>query len=606
LIEHLYPESIYDPDSTKFVYISILSNLRTPVKKFALLLSLFSITGNLLAQYKALSGATLINSNGSKPIANSVVLINGNRIDKIGKSGKVKIPADAQIIDLSGKYIIPGLIDSHVHFFQSGGLYTRPDAIDLRSITPYEKEIEEIKSRIPHTMASYLAAGVTGVADVGGPMLNFEIREQARTLAAAPRIVVAGPLISTVDNPKLDIGDPPIVKVSSTEEVDQLVQKLADQKADLIKIWFIVSPQLNFEENLKLIKRTIDQSHVKGIRVAVHATQLETAKESVKAGADILVHSVDDKEVDTEFIELLKKNGTIYTSSLSVLDGYVRIFTQQFDFEDVDFFIADPYFMGSLFDLKGIPKENIPERIVPMMENPDQYLASANTRVSVAMKNLKMLQDAGVIIATGTDAGNIGTLHASSMHQELSIMQKAGLTPEQILKNSTLHGARLMGMEKELGSIVPGKLADLVVLNENPLTDVRNFAQIHLVTKDGDLFQPENLISTGPEEIVQRQVVAYNARNLEAFLATYSPEIKLYNFPNDTILEGLDQLKNRYTTRFEGSPNLYAEVVNRSVMGDYVIDHERVKGINPDPVNATVIYHVQDKLIDKVWFIIDQ
>ena len=300
------------------------------------------------AQYKAIVGATLINSNGDKPLENSTVLINNNKIEKIGKTGKVNLPEGTEIINAEGKYLIPGLIDSHVHFFQSGGLYTRPDAVDLREVFSYEQELAMIKERLPRTFASYLSAGVTAVADVGGPMLNFDIRAQANSTQKAPRVFVAGPLISTVANPKLDVGDPPIVKVSSNEEVDQLVQQLANQKADFVKIWFIVSPQLNFEDNLKLIQRTIDQSHKHGIRVAVHATQLATAKESVRAGADILVHSVDDKEVDDEFIQLLKQKGTIYTSSISVLDGYNRTFAQQFDFTPADFEIADPYFMGSL------------------------------------------------------------------------------------------------------------------------------------------------------------------------------------------------------------------------------------------------------------------
>ncbi|MCB0487897.1 MAG: amidohydrolase family protein [Cyclobacteriaceae bacterium] len=558
------------------------------------------------AQHKAIVGGYLINSNGAKPVEESVILINGSTIEKVGKSGKVKIPADAEIIDAKGKYIIPGLIDSHVHFFQSGGLYTRPDAIDLRTVTPYKEEIEHIKKKLPRTFASYLAAGVTAVADVGGPMLNFDIREQASQTEMAPTVVVAGPLISTVDNPKLDIGDPPIVKVSSIAEVDKLVQQLADRKADLVKIWFIVSPQLNFDDNLKLIQRTIDQGHAKGIRVAVHATQLKTAKESVKAGADILVHSVDDIEVDDEFIKLLKQRGTIYTSSISVLDGYLRTFTQQFDFMPMDFAVADPDFMGSLTDLKGIADDQIPERITTMMNKPGDYLPGAQQRVETAMKNLKKLQDAGVIIATGTDAGNIGTLHASSMHQELDIMQKAGLSPTQIIINSTINGAKLMGKEKELGSIEAGKKADIVILDKNPLENASNYSAISKVIKNGKTYEPKALLSPSAEELAQRQLVAYNARDLDAFMSLYSENVQLYNFPNDLLLEGKDEMRKRYANRFDGSPNLYAEVVNRAVMGDYVIDHEKVSGLPNGEVQATVIFHVSNHEIDKVWFIIEQ
>lgn len=576
------------------------------MRTIILILTLQLFAFAVAAQHKAIVGGYLINSDGSKPIEESVILINGSTIEKLGKTGKVKIPANAEMIDAKGKYIIPGLIDSHVHFFQSGGLYTRPDAIDLRTVKSYEQEIEHIKKKLPRTFASYLAAGVTAVADVGGPMLNFDIREQASKTDMAPTVVVAGPLISTVDNPKLDIGDPPIVKVTSIAEVDKLVQQLADRKADLIKIWFIVSPQLNFDDNLKLIKRTIDQSHAKGIRVAVHATQLKTAKESVKAGADILVHSVDDTEVDDEFIKLLKQHGTIYTSSISVLDGYMRTFTQRFDFMPMDFAVADPDFMGSLTDLRRISTDQIPERIRTMMSKPDEYLPGAQQRVETAMKNLKKLQDAGVTIATGTDAGNIGTLHASSMHQELYIMQKAGLSPTQILTNSTINGAKLMGKDKELGSIEAGKKADLVILDKNPLDNVSNYSAISKVIKNGKSYEPKALLSPSAEELAQRQLVAYNARDLDGFMAVYSDNVQLYNFPNDLLLEGKDEMRKRYVNRFEGSPNLYANVVNRAVMGDYVIDHEKVSGLPNGEVQATVVYHVNNHEIDKVWFIIEQ
>jgi len=573
------------------------------MRKFVLLFTAVLFGWGAQAQYKALVGGTLINSNGDKPLEDAIVLISKNKIEKVGKRGKVKLPEGTQAIDVTGKYLVPGLIDSHVHFFQSGGLYTRPDAIDLRKVVGYEEEQAQIRKSLPSTFVRYLAAGITAVADVGGPMSNFDVRTLANGTLRAPRVVVAGPLISTVDNPKLDIGDPPIVKVSSNAEVDNLVQQLAGRKADLIKIWFIVSPQLNFEENLRLIQRTIDQSHARGIRVAVHATQLATAKAAVRAGADILVHSVDDQEVDGEFITLLKQKGTIYTSSISVLDGYVRTFAQQFDFGPADFEIADPHFMGSLFDLRKIPMAELPERVQALMANPGDALDNANARIHMAKKNLKTLQDAGVTIATGTDAGNIGTLHASSMFQELAIMEDAGLSPSQILANSTLHGAMLMGKEKELGSIEAGKFADILVLDKNPLEGVAHYRSASMVMKDGELFSPEELLSAGPGETVQRQLVAYNAHDLDAFLSVYSKDVKLYNFPNEPILEGMEDMRGRYATRFE-SKGLYAEVVHRGIMGDYVIDQERVKGIGASEVEATIVFHVKDGLIDKVWFII--
>src|SRR6516165_6304256 len=157
----------------------------------------------------AFTGATIVDSSGAPPIADGVVVVTGERIAAVGPRDKVAIPAGATLVDLKGKWIIPGLIDAHVHFFQSGGLYTRPDVIDLRDLRPYAEEIAFIKKRLP--FARYLACGVTAVADVGGPMWNFEVRELSNKAVHAPRVAVAGPLVSTWQPPKLKVDDPPII-----------------------------------------------------------------------------------------------------------------------------------------------------------------------------------------------------------------------------------------------------------------------------------------------------------------------------------------------------------------------------------------------------------
>src|ERR1044071_1738080 len=115
-----------------------------------------------------IQGATVITGTGSPAIRNATILIDGGRIRDIGPRNEVRVPGMAQAIDARGKWIIPGLIDAHVHFSQSGGLYTRPDVIDLRKRRSYEKEMEWIKQRLPYTFERYLISGITGVVDCGG------------------------------------------------------------------------------------------------------------------------------------------------------------------------------------------------------------------------------------------------------------------------------------------------------------------------------------------------------------------------------------------------------------------------------------------------------
>ncbi|NIM59424.1 MAG: amidohydrolase family protein [Candidatus Aminicenantes bacterium] len=549
---------------------------------------------------KAIAGVTLVNTDGKKPIKNAVILVEGSTIKKVGTAEKVKIPKDAEIINAEGKWIIPGLVDAHIHFFQSGGLYTRPDVIDLRKFVPYEEEeLAQIRENLPDTFARYMRCGITSAVDVGGPFWNYDVRELARKTKLAPRIAVAGPLISTYQPKALTTGDPPIIKVNSVEEARDLVRRQVEKKTDFIKIWYIVRSSQKPEDHLPLVKATIQESHKHGLRVIVHATQLETARTAVKAGADILAHIVTDKEVDEEFIRLLKENNVILTPTLIVFEGYSEVLSQQVELCTPEFEYANPYIVSTFFDLRELPTDAIPKRVLERMNNTKPI--SPNPAV---LKNLKLLQEGGVTIAAGTDAGNIGTLHGPSIFREFELMAEAGLSPLQILTAATINGAKFTGWQEKLGTIEAGKLADMVILNSDPLLDIQNTSDIHLVIKDGMIFEPAQIIRKKPEDVVQQQVNAYNARDLDAFLATYSPSIKLYDHPNKLRWSGLEEMREPYANRFESSPRLHCEIVNRIVLGNSVIDREKITGL-PDArvINAVVIYEVQEGLIQRVWFL---
>lgn len=563
---------------------------------------LLFIFPSLFAQsnIKAIKGGTLVNPNGAKSVKNAIILIEDSRIIRVGTSKDLKIPADAKVINTKGKWIIPGLIDTHIHFFQSAGLYTRPDIIDLRKYVPYEeKELAQIRERLPDTFARYLRCGITSVVDVGGPFWNFEVRELAEKAKLAPRVAVAGPLISTYQPEALKTKDPPIIRVNSGEEAVALVRRQVEKKPDLIKIWYIVRRDQKPEDHLPLVKTTIQESHKHGIRVAVHATQLETARTAVKAGADILVHNIFDKEVDEEFIQLLRDNNIILTPTLIVNEGYDEVLSQQVKLTAPEHEIGNPFIISTFFDLRELPTEDIPKRVLDRIENHEPV-----TPNPIWLKNLKRLQDAGVTIAAGTDAGNIGTLHGPSLFREFELMAEAGLSPMQILTTATINGAKFMARQEELGTIEAGKLADIVVLNSDPLLDIRNTSDIHLVLKDGNAYEPNQIIRKTPEDLVQQQVNAYNARDIKAFLATYSADIKIYNHPDLLLWSGLEETRKVYESLFKNTPHLHCEIVNRIVLGNFVIDRERVTGFpNGQVMHVVVTYEVQEGLIQRVWLI---
>jgi imidazolonepropionase-like amidohydrolase len=447
------------------------------------LLCLF-LTSLLAAQQRPLGvtviqNATVITGTGSPSIRNGVVVIDGGRIRDVGARGDVRVPGNAQVIDARNKWVIPGLIDAHVHFSQSGGLYTRPDIIDLRKWRSYEKEMDWIKERLPFTLAKYIDSGITGVVDCGGPMWNFEMRDIASHTAKAPRVAVAGPLISTFLPPTTYPNDPDIVKPNSPAQARELVRRQLDRHPDLIKLWWIRMPGDNLDQQTAIMSAAIDESKSHGVRVAVHATELETAKAAVRAGADILVHSVTDRLVDNEFINMVKNRDIIYMTTLGVEDGYRMVLSQNVSLNDFEQKNGDPEVIATWKDLAKIPENEIPGG-VPRFPAP--------AKRPPAYDNLMLLESAGIRIVGATDAGNIGTLHGPALHREFELMQTAGVRPMDIIVSATKNAAAVMGRQAELGTLEKGKSADLVILDADPLADIKNTRKIFKVMKAGEFF----------------------------------------------------------------------------------------------------------------------
>src|SRR5690348_2615475 len=216
-----------------------------------------------------IQGATLINGTGSPVIRNSAIVIDGGRIVDVGARNDVRVPKNAQTVDARGKWVIPGLIDAHVHFSQSGGIYTRPDIVDLRKWRPYEMEMAWIRERLPFTFERYLASGVTAVVDCGGPMWNFEVRDIAARTKKAPRVAVAGPLIATYLPPTTASNDPDIVKPDSPAQARELVRRQLERHPDIVKLWWVRQPGDNLNQQVEIMSAAIEESKSRGVRVAV-------------------------------------------------------------------------------------------------------------------------------------------------------------------------------------------------------------------------------------------------------------------------------------------------------------------------------------------------
>jgi imidazolonepropionase-like amidohydrolase len=553
------------------------------------------------------TNTTVIDVVNKKLIPGQTVVVKGDLISAMGSSKTIKVPLNATVINGEGKFLMPGLTDSHVHFAQSGGLYTRPDAIDLRKERPYEQEISWVQNNMEDLLRRYLQAGITTVIDAGAPNNLLRQRDSFLTRKNLPSIFMAGPLLTSWEPPvyKNMGNNEPFTLVNSVEHARKMVQEQLQFRPDFIKIWFIVdqdSAAASAARFAPVVRAVVDEAHKNQLKVAVHATESITARYAVESGCDFLVHSIEDQIVPDELIQLLIKKKVVLCPTLIVADGYYKTFGQRADLSYHDLTKSNPEQIGTLSHLKHLPDTTYISRIRNQVNSP-AFVALAASTDSIRKANLKKMSDAGVIIAAGTDAGNIGTQHASSYINELRAMQGGGLTTWQVLQSATIHAARIFSNAGNTGSIAAGKKANMLLLSGNPAESLQYLTDPLIVVNKGHLIDPDTLIKENPLALVQRQLNAYNARNIEAFLEPYSDDVELYSFPDSLTSKGKENMRKRYAGMFARYPDLHCEIRERIVQGRYIIDKEIISGVNVNKTEATAIYYVENNKIEKVYFL---
>jgi imidazolonepropionase-like amidohydrolase len=279
------------------------------------------------------------------------------------------------------------------------------------------------------------------------------------------------------------------VRVRTPAEARALVERLLPERPDYVKMWFIHEPGDDLAAQAAVAQAAGSAAHAAGVRFAVHATELEVAKAALRAGADYLVHSVEDYEVDEEFIRLARERAVLYCPTLFVYDGYGLALSGRWQPTPAEKRLGDPQIVADLRELDRIPLQHIPSWVRRMMREGSHIKSPP-----MAQTNLRRVLDAGIAIVVGSDAGNIGTLHGPGIFREMDMMQAAGMAPLEVLRAATVNGARALGMQHELGVIAPGRLADLVILDRDPLDDVGNLSSIYRIVKDGRVYDPERLL----------------------------------------------------------------------------------------------------------------
>ena len=459
----------------------------------------------------AFVGANIVNPGLGSPISDVTILVSKGRIVNIQPESQL-IPENYSVVDIQDQWVMPGLIDGHIHLAQSGSAFTRPDTINAVEISSYEKDQQWLLDNTADILEKYLKLGVTTVFDMGGPSEYFGHYQKVTSNGVFPDIYAAGTLLAPMDIPQLNINGNTFTKVTSAEEAKALVRKQLILDSNMVKVVWSPETGLTTKQLYDLFQPAMALAHDSGRLVAVHVEDLANAKMAIRAGADILVHGVMSDEIDNEFIQLMKDNDVTYMPTLSSYSHYFEIFKNALEFTKHEQANGHAEITSSFAQLTdNISKTDqmfkIFMKYVPMVDRPAAEIAKLSAREQsivsqlksyfstklekIQKENLKRVVNSGVNVAFGTDAGNPGTLHAASVIGELVEWQKAGVSNEDILKAMTYGNAVALQLDKQLGVLSAGKQADFIILNENPYRNIMTISLPKGTVKNGIVAKPD-------------------------------------------------------------------------------------------------------------------
>jgi imidazolonepropionase-like amidohydrolase len=395
--------------------------------------------------YKVLTGATLIDGTGATPIDQAALLINGEIIEAVGAKDEVSVPADAEVIDIQGKYLLPGLIDTHIH-------------MDLHGMADtFQENLVEDKLRTlraAREMEETLRAGFTTIRNVGSVnYLDFAVKagiEQG--LVKGPRILTSGRAISmTCSGTEYFAGFYRLA--DGPQECRKAAREQLKEGADLLKVMATGAimnpggvpgaPQLDVDE----IKAVVEEGAKLGKHTAAHAHGAQGIINAVLAGVRTIEHGT---MADDEAIALMADNGVFLVPTLVVHECWIN-------------------------HKKGL-------------DVPEFMLAKSLAIEEQGREALHKAIDAGVRIAMGTDAGTNFNYHGKNSGEIIAYVQQGFMTPMEALQSATQTAAVAIQMEQQIGTLEKGKFADCLVLENNPLEDITGLADpgnISMVIKGG-------------------------------------------------------------------------------------------------------------------------
>lgn len=424
------------------------------------------------AEFTALSGGRIIDGNGGQPIVDGVILIKENRIVAVGPASEIVIPNDTEIIDTNGMTVMPGLIDIHVHF-------------DIVGHSDYDYWFGHYEDRMrsdimPAAAKAMLYAGVTTVRDLGADVSNiFWLRDQVNSgNIQGPRTYIAGPFLRKTKTSFVSENYKDTWVIENPEDAREKIRELKAMGVDVIKTQ---------DESLSLAELTaiFDESHKLGLRVASHIYSAEGIRTALQAGMgeyDTIEHIGEYEALayDDDIVQMIVDQKVVMAATIIARDG-LRQMIENPELTD------DPRWENSLpADIYSDIRRSYRDTD---LSNHPLYDKANKDRVGRQAK-LRQLREAGAIFAVSTDSGTRANPHHDAMWKEMVLLrEETGMSNMDVLVAATKTNSRVMGIQDQIGTLEVGKLADILVIDGDPINQLADMRRIKHILKDGELIR---------------------------------------------------------------------------------------------------------------------
>ncbi len=407
----------------------------------------------------------MIDGTGHAPVDHASVVIQGGKITQVVTGRAAAKPEGAQVLNLSGKTVIPGLINGHGHLGLVAGT-----SVSSSNYTGLN---------IMRELVQYEDYGVTTVLSLGmNKDLIYKLRsEQEKGNEPGATILTAGRGIGVPDGmPPVKVGPDQLYRPATPEQARAAVRETATHSPDLIKIWVDDSMGKLPKMSPSVYTAVIDEAHRLNLRVAAHVFYLDDAKRLLQAGVDVLAHSVRNAELDADTVSSLKSKQVYYIPTLQLEESFYL-------YADRQDWMNAPFFKNAL---SGALEKELDSPSYKSKVEKDPATQAHHKAMQVAMANLKKVHDATAPIGFGTDSGaNPYRIPGWAEHRELQLLVQAGLTPVEAIQCATQVNAKMLHLDEKTGTIQAGKQADLLVLNADPSSDIANTEKIAMVFHNG-------------------------------------------------------------------------------------------------------------------------